>query len=244
VQSYAPRLGLSHLFLTRGLLSLAALHHSHIRSLQRVFYRGQALIQHDKALHEFHTVLVAIDESNLDAAFLFASLLVANTFALKILDTLEASNIDALSSIYDCLFLVRGTSAILKPFGAILKAGELRQLLIERQEPQSMDRAAKTPELSALAAEFAKTAHERDGVAANAYVGAIEELQPIFASMQALTLSGERPDTGLIMRWPIEISENFITMLKTRKPEALVILAYYATTLNYGNGMYNSRRRP
>jgi hypothetical protein len=239
-QHYAPRLGLSHIFLLRGLLSFAALHLSHLKPLDRAYYRKQALVHHDQALQEFHTVLATIIETNIDAAFLFASLLVTYTFGSKDLDTPETSSEDALDGIGNSLFLVRCTGAILVPFRESLYTGELRALLKERQGYEYLSDGITLPEFSALATACTNAGSGSDTVAAAAYVSAIEQLQAVFAKVQATASSEGRPDIGLVMIWLVNVPEQYVTLLKMRKPEALIILAYFATILCHRNGMYTS----
>lgn len=239
-QHYAPRLGLSHIFLLRGLLSFAALHLSHLRPSDRAYYRKQALVHHDQALQEFHTVLATIIETNIDAAFLFASLLVTYTFGSKDLDTPETSSEDALDGISNSLFLVRCTGAILVPFRESLYTGELRALLKERQGYEYLSDGITLPEFSALATACTNAGSGSDTVATAAYVSAIEQLQAVFAKVQATASSEGRPDIGLVMIWLVNVPEQYVTLLKMRKPEALIILAYFATILCHRNGMYTS----
>jgi hypothetical protein len=42
------------------------------------------------------------------------------------------------------------------------------------------------------------------------------------------------------MIWLVNVPEQYVTLLKMRKPEALIILAYFATILCHRNGMYTS----
>ena len=224
-------------FLLRGLLSLAALHLSHLRPLERAYYRKKALVHHDQALHEFHTVLATVMETNIDAAFLFSSLVVTYNFGSKALDTPEANSNDALDGISESLFLVRSTGAVLMPFRDALQAGELRPLLMERQEYECASNGSTLSELSALATACANAGKENDTVATAAYIKAIEELQAVYAKAQAITSSKGRPDLGLAMIWLINLPEEFVALLKMRQPEALIILAYFAAILCHRNGM-------
>jgi hypothetical protein len=203
--------------------------------LEGTYYRKQALVHHDQALQEFHTVLATIIETNIDAAFLFASLLVTYTFGSKDLDTPETSSEDALDGISNSLFLVRCTGAVLVPFREALQTGELQRLGYE-----IVSGGITLPEFSALATACANAGSGSDTVATAAYVSAIEQLQAVFANVQAAASSERRPDIGLAMIWLVNVPEGYITLLKMRKPEALIILAYFATILCHRNGMYTS----
>jgi hypothetical protein len=235
-------LGLSQLFLLRGVLAFAALHLAHLKPLQRAYYRDQAISHHGRAVQEFQNVLSSLNEANLDsldAAFLFSSLLVVYNFAFQILDTPDTSSADAINSIHDWVFLIRGCKAILDPFRDTLQGGELYPLLEERPQPVFLN-GEHTFELRTLATTFATPGTDRDAVAAHAYGHAIQELEITFTRIREKTSRGEQPDVGSVLVWPVAVSQDFVNMLRFQKPEALVILAHYATVLKYRKGMYFS----
>lgn len=235
-----PKLGLSQLFLLRGVLAFAALHLAHLKPLQRQYYRNQAISLHGRAIHEFQHTLQSISEENLDAlnaAFLFSSLLVVYNFAFQIFDNPDISSADTINSIHDRVFLIRGCKAILDPFQDTLEGGELYPLLDERPRPVFLN-GERTLQLAALATNFATPGNDRDAVAAHAYGHAIQELEITFTRIREKTSRGEQPDVGAVLIWPVAVSQDFVNLLRLQKPEALVILAHYATVLKYRRGMF------
>ncbi|PVH67424.1 hypothetical protein DL98DRAFT_643369 [Cadophora sp. DSE1049] len=59
-----------------------------------------------------------------------------------------------------------------------------------------------------------------------AYTLAIQGLKASFMHLQ----SKER-DNGIVLSWPIDVSQEYTRLLSLRRPMALVILAYFAVTL-------------
>jgi len=232
-QNYMPRLGLSHLFVLRGVLAFAALHLAYLNPPQRAYYRDQAIAHHVIGVHEFQNALKTLNETNqdvLEAAFLSASLLILCNFAFQILDP-DTSSGDAINGIFNWVFLVRGfRAAIMDPFDKALHDGKLRALLAERPQPIFLN-GELTPELRSLATAFATPVNGRDAVAAHAYGHAIQELAIAFARIREKTSRGEQGDIGAILLWPTTVSQDFVNLLRLQTPEALVILAHYATVL-------------
>lgn len=63
----------------------------------------------------------------------------------------------------------------------------------------------------------------------HAYRDSIAHLQQVFDAERAADVSGDKLRTSLIFAWPVVLSSEYVDLLHQRQPEALVILAHYAT---------------
>ncbi|CZR53518.1 uncharacterized protein PAC_03397 [Phialocephala subalpina] len=240
-QTYAVKVALSHLFLLRGLLSLSALHLSSLKPEQERMYLDRASEHHDKALEEFHAILDNVNDSNVEAAFLFSSLLVPNALVLSRIDGLGSGNTVSSSSIFDWLFLVRGVKVVLEPFRESIWNGILGNLVQVKGIEQVSTGAI--PQLQRLREDFSQVTERRTKEAALAYTEAICELEAVMLHLRSSPAGKDLPDVGIIMGWIVKVSQGFSECLRERTPEALIILAHYATTLRYRNGELPSIKR-
>ncbi|KAF8861424.1 hypothetical protein BDZ45DRAFT_256709 [Acephala macrosclerotiorum] len=237
-QTHAIRVAFSHVFLLRGILAFSALHISSLRPEQDRSYLDRASEHHDKALEEFHSTLDNVNESNVEAAFLFSTLLVPHALALSRIDGHGHGhdNADTSSSIFDWLFLVRGVKVVLEPFRERIRNSMLGPLVRPMGNERVPDESI--PELQKLREAFSQVTGERTKEAALAYTQAIYELEAVMAELRLSPTGKDLPDLGSMMVWIVKVSQHFSSCLRERTPEALIILAHFATTLRYRNDIW------
>lgn len=237
-QTHAIRVAFSHVFLLRGILAFSALHIHSLRPEQDRSYLERASEHHDKALEEFHSTLDNVNESNVEAAFLFSTLLVPHALTLSRIDGLGRGDTNSSSSIFDWLFLVRGVKVVLEPFRETIQNSMIRHLVQPRGNEQISSESI--PQLQELLDAFSQVTSERTKEAAFAYTQAIHELEAVMIEVRSNPTGKDLPDLGIMIGWIVRVSQDFSSYLRERTPEALIILAYFATTLRYRSGEFLS----
>ena len=125
--------------------------------------------------------------------------------------------------------LIRGCNSILQTVWPWLMEGDLRGLFEDKLESRS---CSKLPEaidmrLDQLSETCQKTAN--GPIEAEACKQAVEELRSCYAKLYYLRPS--RCEVSVAFIWPVMVQPTFLSMLGSKEPEALVILAFYCVVL-------------
>ncbi|KAI4181892.1 MAG: hypothetical protein L6R41_006344 [Letrouitia leprolyta] len=225
-----PKEGFNHDFLMRGILAVAALHLSHLRPDQAVYYQHIAHSHQDRALGRFQEAMNTITESNCHAFFALSSLIVVYEFASPRTPGTLAFTYDSQDST-NWLAMIRGVNSILLPSWPWVENGPLRGLLQPGVFDTSETRLPKPADhqLRQLA-ELCETAVGGEE-AVEAYGEAVKALRKCFAKI--FTRSSVECEIGTAFTWPVEVPDKFVQLLQARRPEALVILAHYCVVLHH-----------
>jgi hypothetical protein len=119
------------------------------------------------------------------------------------------------------------------PFWGVLVTSEIGLLA---QPKWSKIYGQEIPEFSSLQRQFSKVGDGRGQDDASTYSQAINDLSR--TAIEIMLLSNSRPDMVLIMNWPVKVSKKFINLLQLQKPEAMIILAFYAGLLHSRNDLW------
>ena len=224
--------GLRHPFLMRQILATSALHISIERPDQRAFYHQHANQLQSDALAGFNTILQGLDESNILAAFLVSSLIGTHVFCETFLfreathDTFNST----LDSLIGCINLLRGIRSIISDWWSFLCESELGSVLMSANEQRDAYKQASN-EIGVLnqmvdAADIGIPSRE-------AYKKTIQELEKVFAAQSQLDDLQASTSANMVFSWLVLVPKEFVELLSARRPEALVILSYYAVVLHH-----------
>ncbi|KAL8922682.1 MAG: hypothetical protein Q9208_004995 [Pyrenodesmia sp. 3 TL-2023] len=217
---------LSHPFLLREVLALAALHMATCRPEKQDFYTTRATELQNDALTKFHEVEVT-DESNCIAVLLFSSLLGVHFMA----DRSRTRGIgfsEYLDHMLGCIGLLRSVmKLVLVEWTPFFWASELKPLMSSWSprppfdnipvECRDLDEMIKGLDLgpSSIAA----------------YNTAIDRLFWLMAMAEVPSVS--HSTARWVAGWPVQLPDEYIMFLNQRRPEALIILAYYGVVLHF-----------
>jgi hypothetical protein len=222
-------------FLMDELLALAAAHKSTLLDDERRdWHRTEATRLQTRALTQFNVAHPDVSDDNCLAVFLFSALLGQHV----LFDTF--SSLQDLPGVLDklvqCLGLHRGIAIIAGQSWPMLQDHIMpphlaampeihRRTVPETSSPPGdecadLTRLLDRSELSASSDRACRTA--------------VEVLQPMFDA-QRVTCTQSCADRRLIVvqEWPVRIPSDYISLLSQRRPEAMVILAYYAVLLHH-----------
>lgn len=222
------QLGFKHEFLLRGILALSALHLGYLRPDCRERYVLKASNHQSVALQAFQEALARVDTSNCQAIFAFSCIIVILAFA-----TPRSPEGGFKKEILDWFHLVRGCSSVLQAQWDTIANSFLAPLLRESMSNDtapaySVPNSGRITDLARICSNPG-LADERE--ASSAYALAIHELLKTFTNVSILADRGlNYIPTAFV--WPIAIPPLYLDLLGSKKPEAMVILAYYSVLLH------------
>lgn len=177
-----------------------------------------------QALNSFNSVQREVDASNCATVLMFTSLLAVHVLA----DPSRTVGLDAnqyLDHVIHCIMLMRNVQKlIIHDWYEYLRETELKPIFEVWQPPQPYQIPQQCLDLAKLTdnPDLAEPAKE-------AYDQAIERLHWVFAVSK---VPYERHNTvRWLLGWPIQLNAAYQERLDQRRPEALIILAYFAVLL-------------
>ncbi|KAK4991959.1 hypothetical protein LTR66_006413 [Elasticomyces elasticus] len=209
-----PTMGFSHPFVLHGILAISALHLAAPADSAKEALLSRASAHHNVALSSFSAALAQISKDNCMAVFGFSGL--TSLYALATISVQHEA-------------LHRGSLAVIKLHWDHLVTTELKGMLLIGQRERSKAPVPGLEDLDRLlTSEFAQ--EEEGAVFRDACAEAINLLQQAFNELH----EAEADSIALtsVHIWLTTIPERFISLLASRHPVALVILAYLATLLH------------
>lgn len=176
------------------------------------------------AMTGFNEAKESTDSSSSGAILLFSSLLTLHVLADHTHGA-ETEDIDAIDRLLRCFNLVSFSRKLLQRDWEAMQQSDLGAILASPASrhpypiPEECQRLIDLPSNSDLST-----------AAVQAYHSAIERLQHAFSLSGAPSRSYCTIRTAL--RWPMELEDDFLNLLNARRPEALIILAYYGVLLH------------
>lgn len=224
-QCNAVKVGLAYPFVLYQILGLAALHLAHLRPEDRGTFQTKATKLQNLAMAGFNDKKETIDSSSCGAVLLFSSLLTLHVLADHTHGA-ETEDNDPIERLLRCFNLVSfSRKLLLKEWEDEIKQSNLAAILaspaprVPYTIPEQCQRLNELPDNSDLSY-----------AAAQAYHAAIERLQYNFSLTGAPSRSYCTIRSALA--WPMELQDEYLNLLNERRPEALIILAYYAVLLH------------
>ncbi|KAH8595439.1 hypothetical protein B0O99DRAFT_622904 [Bisporella sp. PMI_857] len=228
-------IALQHPFLMHEILSLSALYLAQTKPDSATMYNLASTAHHDQALSLFQPVLATLSRSNSSACFAFSILLIVHmcatqatsvrnvSFSSQTHQDSEPIHISWIKihrgnrAIHAAIFpwLEDGALAEFKPFQEMLKISVFEPLPVLEQ--QHLDAVAKTWNHSSYPPSTNQTLNE-----------AFKELQSIFSLTHTIPNSMKHVAA---LAWFSLVPEDFVRLVESRVPEAMLILATYAVIL-------------
>lgn len=218
--------GLSAPYVMNQVLALSALHLSLVRPAQQNYYRHSASQLQTHALSLYNTNRPEINQETCVAMLLFSSMLGTHTLCDSI-NYRESNFTCFLDKFVDCLRLHQGVRVVAKSSWKTLRESDLEPMLAAGEALPQLG-ATLTPEFKSLLERI--RAVKLGDTLTDTYQQAIEALQSV-SSATASDLSAYFTRNYLIS-WANLIPPEYIDALALRRPEAVVILAYYAALLH------------
>jgi hypothetical protein len=220
-----PSIGFKYPFLTRGLLSISALH----LATREPDSAGDNLVfastQYNTGLIDFRTEIGKVDDESCTAVFAFSCVTVIHALGVAQVQKPD----DPITDLQNCLSLVKGVLLVLQPhFEALNRLGVINGSndyvkLVHASIPEVL-------ELRALAAVIPNR------TASNVCVQAIDLLHRIIYTV--ISSNEEEPHLNHLFSWPTLVGQEFFDILHSRHPMAILIITFFAASMGYRGGVW------
>lgn len=236
-------------YLMDQLLAVSAAHKSTLadgdsHSARSVLYRTEATRLQTRAVARLgHVSQCEISDENCVALFLFSMFLGQHA----LFDVFSSSPLGDLAAVLDrfthCIGLHRGIRAIASTTLPRVRAQFQSDLGLGPEHPEEAPQPVaqgvldKGSECAALL-ELLRNKSQLTSTAKQACCDAVELLQQMFDSARPTLTSGAGTGTAparrfiVVQEWPVRVSAAYADLLSERRPEALVILAYYGVLVH------------
>lgn len=226
---------LSAPYLMHQVLALSALHLSHMRTINAISYRNEAVNLQTQALSLFNDYKAPITAESQLPMFMFASLLGLHALG----EATAASEIHAdgfLDNFVTYLNLHRGVHAVMGNSWESLRSSEISPILtramhsVNAAPPQWQERGQQV-------ADHLNRLLEGADMSTETIIACQSVVDHLRLSFQSEPSPGEAPfekrsSTQLVWAWPVLLPAIFPKLLMRRQPEALIILCHYAILLH------------
>ncbi|CAG1979524.1 unnamed protein product [Fusarium graminearum] len=222
-------------YLLHQMLAFSARHLASVHPDRASHYLEQAVSLQTRAVSLFNETRREVDSSNCVAILLFSVTLghhlLADALMYRGLDGLDGF----LAHYVRCVDLNRGIYNVVVSAWHLLADSELEAVLSwSRRESAKEPRGTKClPIIKLIADSTSLTDGEK-----RACRLAIDYLQLGF---DAISSEEKGSRYRMIFQWTMLASPDFTTLLSARKPEALILLSYYALLLHHGRKLWQIR---
>lgn len=220
-------------YLMNEALAIAALHLGNCHP-ERSDYYQQATSLQTRALSSFNEAKQEVSDVTCVPMFLFASFL-----GLHVLHDTLRNRHDSFSIFLDefmgYLSLHRGVSAVTRQSWSMIKESRLAPKLTEIEDAFQDGDEGGVKEIEVLYA-MVDESHLNDS-SIETYHAAIETLRGTLNVYQRFKSNDSQQHNGPLA-FSIAVNEKYVNFLKQRRPEALVILAYYAVMLHWSRDFW------
>lgn len=231
VLELAVREAITKPYLMDELLAFSAAHKSTMAGEHQHFYAAEAVRLQTRALSRFIIHNAEVSDENCVTIFIFSILLGQHTLfdSFSSLEDLDA----VLDRFIQCLNLNRGVR---------ITAGLAWPKMTEQLQAQGYSELVDTvgPATGAPGSECDTLLGMLDRCelshsAVEACRDAVKFLQFLFDSSRSES-SSDNQRLSQVQGWPVRIPDMYVYLLSQRRPEPLVILAYYAVLLHRSRG--------
>lgn len=215
-----------------AILAVSSLHLALVESHNRTSRVITATAHYDQAVRTMGAMVPHICKDSCEALFISSSLIVVFATASPLIPGNAIENDPW--SMPEWIPLIRGVYSILREVWEWVESGCLGPMLKVKFYERTGVSSDEIEALNALYRLCTDTTESdpdeiKDTEVSSTYFGAIHKLHKSFVSC---TEPGKQFNTtSLIFLWPICVSDKYVSLLKERRPRALVIFAYYCVLL-------------
>lgn len=178
------------------------------------------------ALEAFNSIKDKIGPESCPAVMLFSSLLALQVLADRFQNQNQSSS-EYLDGFLGCLNLIRSVrKVVITDWHPLIRESDLKPLFDIQQPPKPYNIPPQCRELEKLP----RTA-DLGPTSIAAYDAAIERLQWTYAIADVPNTT--HSTIRWLLAWPVQLNDEYSKFLNERRPDALIILAYYGVLLHF-----------
>lgn len=233
--SFALKTALKSPYLMYQLLAFSARHLMFLHPDRSHAFQQQAVILQTRAVSLFNDTWTEISQSNCVAILLFSTILGHHLLA-DMLTKREASGLEGfISNFRQCVEMHRGSYTVARTAWLLLMESELEPIL--SWSSKFTTRQPRGDECQGIRAlvDAAQGLEEKDKEACRL---SIQYLQVGFDAALAEDDDEQGYRYQMIFLWTLLAPAELTSLLAAKRPEVLVMLAYYALLLHYGRNMW------
>jgi len=211
-------------------LAISAFHLGVKHPSKSNLYLEESTALQAKALSLFNSSNPTVQQDNLIPAFLFSALLGLHFFC----ETFSTPSPDLnifLDRLVQSIRLLRGIRALIGDSWEVIRNSDIRCLLQADDWPTINRNDEVTQAFDDLRITFSQS-HTISAFESKVYCEAIAGLLSVYNSQPQDIISGVSPNPRIVTAWPIQISAEYTELLNERKPEALIVMAYFSILLH------------
>ncbi|KAI1260041.1 hypothetical protein F5Y18DRAFT_407246 [Xylariaceae sp. FL1019] len=213
-------------FLLDEVIALSACHMSTKRPERATFYCNMASNLQASALAGYREMLTRINSSNCMEVLIFSFHLGLHAF-WQIFNPVENDFGLFLDRLAGCIRLLRGVNMVILGWWDTLIETEAREMVFEQEKPTKLDLPSRG-ECAGLRDMLNQADLSPSSIAVCQQ--SLDNLQKYFNYEHTLRVPPH--STYMIFTWLIQSTEGFVDLLDQRRPEALILLAYYGVLLH------------
>ncbi|KAF4432133.1 hypothetical protein F53441_13852 [Fusarium austroafricanum] len=232
-------------YLLHAILAFSARHLANIRPERSAHYLNQAVNLQTRAVSLFNSTSRKVDSSNCVAILLF-SITLGHHLLADALATRSPDGIDGFLTHYaHCVDTNRGIYHVTLSAWPLLLDTDLAPVLSgSQQESSKQPRGNQCQAIKQLIKDSNSLTAEEKEVCQEA----IKFLQLGFDALSETEDGQTRSRYRMIFQWTMLASPVLTSLLLEKRPEALILLSYYALLLHYGRSLwqrcYTGRNQP
>lgn len=219
--------GIANPFLMHQILAFSAIHLGVLRPQRHQYYRSLATSLQSRALAGFNEILPRVDATSCLPVLLFSHLVALHTFH-DIFTFLEDDFNAFMDGLIGCVKLLRGVNLVSQTWWDVLLKSELGGIMKEADDVRYSEKPSKgecSPLRDLVAVADLSTSSKE------ACTEALEKLQDYF-DVENVYPGDPLNTTNVIFAWFVTASAQYTELVDQRRPEALILLAYYAVLLH------------
>lgn len=230
-QEHIPREAVRHPFLMHGVLALSALHLASVRPAQAQKYARLCDKHQAIALASYRSILAHITEDVANAIFALSTILSISSLARAALraSLMPEPQHVSVESICELLYMTRGVREVREAAGEAILKGPFSVLLFGHQRSADIQ-VTLSPRLVGVFKSLERMIYESatdDSDKLRTCLTALEMLQNIFKNAIYFYTRNEL-EMGHIWSWTAAVGYEYIKLVQSSYPPALVLCAYFA----------------
>jgi len=196
-------------------------------------YLTESTTLQTQALNFFNSSNPTVTQENLIPAFLFSAVLGLHFFCATFSTRTPDLN-TFLDRLVQSIRLLRGVRAMMGDSWDVIKSSDISILLQAHEGPVPDRDDEVTHAFEDLRAKFSQS-HTLSAFESKVYCEAITGLIWVYNSqpLESDSILDDAPNSRIVTTWPITISAEYTELLDERRPDALVVMAYFSILL-YG----------
>ncbi|KAI1465554.1 uncharacterized protein F4812DRAFT_439283 [Daldinia caldariorum] len=241
-----PQEGYANEYVMHGVLSLAALHKAFLIPDRRDIYLTRSAFHHSMGQQHFTTLLSDVNVANWRSVFCFATMVIAYVLSMSMQPDDESEvKTTAILRTLELISVTKGVKAILLPFIPQLNKTNLAPLVTSvwltpvdpLPDPKpSLEYSLIPSDVYNALSRLRRFLTEHVSLK---YKGDYEKAVTILeVSAVQIAYADVNVEVGAILLWPFFLPEIVVSDIKDHKPQALLILAYYAVFVNALDRVY------